>query len=132
VALFYDWWSIFVRLAEPDWHREAITSRPLLLHAIASRAKHARQTTITISSLHAQAIPAARALHAVALFLRGFVANAEQLTHLQRWRAILARASRPSSRAGHCACRRASPPPDATHGRKTPRLESAINANCGF
>jgi hypothetical protein len=33
VALFYDWWNIFVRLAEPDWHREAITSRPLLLRA---------------------------------------------------------------------------------------------------
>jgi len=92
VALIYDWWSIFVRLAEPDWHREAITSRPLLLHAIASRVKHARQTTITISSLHAQAIPAARALRAVALFLRELVASAEQLTHLQRWRAILARA----------------------------------------
>jgi hypothetical protein len=29
VALFYVWWNIFVRLAEPDWHREAITSRPL-------------------------------------------------------------------------------------------------------
>jgi hypothetical protein len=92
VALIYDWWSIFVRLAEPNWHREAITSRPLLLHAIASRVKHARQTTITISSLHAQAIPAARALRAVALFLRELVASAEQLTHLQRWRAILARA----------------------------------------
>src|SRR5271167_3346867 len=41
VALFYDWWSIFVRLAEPDWHREAVTSRPLLLHAIAERVRHA-------------------------------------------------------------------------------------------
>jgi hypothetical protein len=34
----------------------------------------------------------ARALPAVALFLRGLVANAEQLTQLQRWRANLARA----------------------------------------
>jgi len=37
IALFYDWWSIFVRLVEPDRHMEAITSRPLLLHAIATR-----------------------------------------------------------------------------------------------
>jgi hypothetical protein len=36
VALFYDWWNIFVRLIEPDRHMEAITSRPLLLHAIAT------------------------------------------------------------------------------------------------
>ena len=82
VALFYDWWSIFVRLAEPDRHMEAITSRPLLLHAIATRVRHARQTTITMASSHAKAVPAARALRAVALFLRELVKNAEQLTEL--------------------------------------------------
>ena len=42
VALFYDWGNILVRLAEPDRHREAVTSRPLLLHAIAERGRHAR------------------------------------------------------------------------------------------
>ena len=92
VALFYDWWNIFVRLAEPDWHREAITSRPLLLHAIAERVRHARQTTIKIASMHARSVPAAEALRAVAMFLRGLVKSAEQLTDLQRWREILARA----------------------------------------
>ena len=86
VALFYDWWNIFVRLAEPDWHREAITSRPLLLHAIAERVRHARQTTIKIASTHARSVPAAHALRAVAAFLRGLVGSAEQLTDLQRWR----------------------------------------------
>ena len=94
VALFYDWWNIFVRLAEPSWHREAITSRPLLLHAIAERVRHARQTTIKIASTHAQAAPAAQALRAVASFLRGLVRNAEQLTDPQRWREILSRAFR--------------------------------------
>src|SRR6266545_3020911 len=92
VALFYDWWNIFVRLAEPDRHMEAITSRPLLLHAIATRARHARQTTITIASSHARSIPVAKALHAVALFLRDLTKNAEQLTSLQRWRTILSKA----------------------------------------
>jgi len=92
VALFYDWWNIFVRLAEPDWHREAITSRPLLLHAIAERVRHARQTTIRIASTHARSVPAAEALRAVAQFLRGLVKNAEQLTVLHRWREILSRA----------------------------------------
>jgi hypothetical protein len=33
VALISNWWSLFVRLADPDHHREVITSRPLLLHA---------------------------------------------------------------------------------------------------
>jgi hypothetical protein len=92
IALFYNWWSIFVRLAEPRWHREAITSRPLFLTAIATRTRHARQTTIRVTSAHAEAKPAAKALAAVAAFLRGLVENAEQLTRMQKWRAILSRA----------------------------------------
>ena len=75
VALFYNWWNIFVRLAEPDWHREAITSRPLLLHAIATRSRHARQTTLTIASAHAKSVPAAKALRAVAMFLRALASK---------------------------------------------------------
>ena len=92
LGLFYNWWNIFVRLAEPDFHREAITSRPLFLTAIATRTRHARQTTIRVTSSHAKAEPAARALAAVAAFLRGLAKNAEQLTRLQKWRAILSRA----------------------------------------
>jgi hypothetical protein len=94
LALFYDWWNIFVRLVDPDLHREAITSRPLFLSAIATRTRHARQTTIRVTSSHAKAKPAARALAAVANFLRGLAQNAEQLTCLQKWRAILSRAFR--------------------------------------
>ncbi len=41
---------------------------------------------------HAKAKPAAKALAAVAAFLRGLTKNAEQLTRLQTWRAILSRA----------------------------------------
>src|SRR5215469_7987431 len=37
VALIYNWWSLFVRLADPDQHREVNTSRPLLLQAIARK-----------------------------------------------------------------------------------------------
>ncbi len=92
LALFYNWWNIFVRLADPSLHREAITSRPLFLTAIATRTRHARQTTIRVTSSHAKAEPAARALAAVAAFLRGLARNAEQLTRLQTWRAILSRA----------------------------------------
>ena len=92
IALIYDWWNIFVRLVDPSLHREAITSRPLFLSAIATRTRHARQTTIRVTSSHAKAKPAAKALEAVAEFLRSLTKNAEQLTRLQRWRAILSRA----------------------------------------
>jgi hypothetical protein len=91
-ALVYDWWNIFVRLVDPNLHREAITSRPLFLSAIATRTRHARQTTIRVASSHAKAKPVARALEAVAAFLRGLTESAEQLARLQTWRAILSRA----------------------------------------
>jgi hypothetical protein len=29
VALAFNWWNLFVRLADPNHHREAITSRPV-------------------------------------------------------------------------------------------------------
>jgi hypothetical protein len=69
-----------VHLAYPRFHREAITSRPLFLLAIATRTRHARQTTIRVTSSHAKAKPAARVLAEVAAFLRGRAESAEQLT----------------------------------------------------
>jgi Transposase DDE domain group 1 len=94
VALVYDWWNLFTRLAEPDKHLEAITSRPLLLTAIAERIRHARQTTLRIASSHGDGAWAAGALARVAGFLRGLVEAAEQLTPLQRWYRILSHALR--------------------------------------
>ena len=92
VALFYNWWNLFVRLAEPDKHLEAITSRPLLLAALGERVRHARQTTLRIASTHARAGWARAALDSVARFLRQLIDTAEQLTADQRWSQILAQA----------------------------------------
>ena len=94
IALIYNWWNLFVRLAEPDKHLEAITSRPLLLSAIAERSRHARQTTLRVASSHAKAGWAASVLSGIARFLRELVQSAEQLTADQRWRRILAHAVR--------------------------------------
>ena len=94
VALVYNWWNIFVRLAEPDKHLEAITSRPLLLAGIAERTRHGRQTTLRIASTHGRAGWAERVLAGVARFLRGLIDAAEQLTADQRWVRILAHAVR--------------------------------------
>ena len=45
VALIYNWWSLFVRLANPEARREAITSRPWLMSSVGRRTEHAGQTT---------------------------------------------------------------------------------------
>ncbi len=69
VALIYNWWSLFARLGEPEHHREAITTRPLLLTAIARRTQHAGQVTLTISSTHGKQHLARRAYLRIAGFL---------------------------------------------------------------
>ena len=94
VALVYNWWNIFVRLAEPHKHLEAITSRPLLLAGIAERTRHGRQTTLRITSTHGKAGWAERVLTGVARFMRELIEAAEQLTPDQRWARILAHAVR--------------------------------------
>jgi hypothetical protein len=133
VALFYNWWNI-ARLAEPDRHMEAITSRPLLLHAIATRVRHARQTTITIASSHAKSVPVAKALHSVASFLRDLTKNAEQLTSLQQWRAILSKAFEVFLNGRQLRLPPRLAQVDATKGRKTSPEERRpiFNFNCGF
>jgi hypothetical protein len=92
VALFYNWWNLFVRLADPNHHREAITSRPLLLQAIGRQTRHAGQTTITITSSHGDHQSAQKALTRIAQFFLELRNTAEQLTPIDRWYRILSEA----------------------------------------
>jgi len=94
VALVYNWWSLFTRLADPEHHREAITTRPLLLSAIARRTQHAGQVTLTISSTHGMRDKARRAYVRIAGFLSELRENAEQLDPLEKWYRILSEALR--------------------------------------
>jgi hypothetical protein len=94
VALVYNWWSLFARLADPEHHREAITARPLLLSAIARRTQHAGQVTLTISSTHGMRDKARAAYVRIAGFLARLRENAEQLDPLEKWYRILSEALR--------------------------------------
>ena len=91
-ALVYNWWSLFVRLADPNQHTEAITSRPLLLHAPARQTRHGGQTRLTISHPHAEAAWVEAACREIAGFFKLLRQTAEQLTALQRWCCVLSRA----------------------------------------
>jgi len=94
VALVYNWWNLFVRLAQPKKHAEAITSRPLLLHGVARQTKHAGQTTLTITSSHARSQAVQSALRALTAFLELLKDSAEQLRPLNRLRIITQQAFR--------------------------------------
>ncbi len=92
VALVANWWNLFVRLADPDHHREAITSRPLLLTAIGRQTQHARRTTLHVSSPHGRHRWARHAFTRIAAFFTTLRQTAEQLTPLDRWYRILSQA----------------------------------------
>jgi len=94
VALIYNWWNLFVRLAQPKKHAEAITSRPLLLHGVARQTKHAGQTTLTITSSHARSQAVQSALRTLSRFLELLKDSAEQLRPLDRLRLITQQAFR--------------------------------------
>lgn len=92
VALIYDWWTLFARLVDPDRHTEAITSRPLLLHAVARETRHAGQTTLNVTSSHGRSPAVRRAFDRLVDFFRTLDNNAEHLTAVERWCRILSRA----------------------------------------
>ncbi|MCW5551096.1 MAG: transposase [Verrucomicrobiae bacterium] len=88
VALIYNWWSLFVRCVEPQRPREAVTSRPLMLSAIGREVRHAGQTTVVLTSTHAEASRVQRLLTEVSLFLSGLRNTAEQLSPARCWERI--------------------------------------------
>ena len=93
VALVYNWWSLFVRLASGR-HHEAITSRPLLLNGVARQTKHAGQTVLTITNHHAKSSAVQSVLQELNAFLKHLKSNAEQLDVAGRMKLIIQRAFR--------------------------------------
>jgi hypothetical protein len=87
-AIFFNWWNLFVRSADPGNPREALTSRPLLLHAVGQVVKSGRQVSLRLTSSHGDRAQAQRMLTRLSLFLSGVLNAAEQLTCAQRWERI--------------------------------------------
>lgn len=89
VALVYNWWSWYCRLAHPQAHLEAITSRPLMLAAIGKVTEHAGQKKLLLTTTHA-AVAQVKALVAnVQAGLELIRVTAPQLTQAARWRALV-------------------------------------------
>lgn len=92
IALIYNWWTLFVRLANPDTHLEAITSRPLLLSSVGRLTETGRQKRLTITSQHNQHKTMEAAYRRVAQFFNLLKTIAPQLTRKECWRQILMKA----------------------------------------
>ena len=92
IALIYNWWNIFVRLAEPDKHLEAITSRPLLLSSVGKLTETSRQKTLTITHAHGRAEAVRKTCQRIQHFFDELKTNAPQLSELDCWCRILSEA----------------------------------------
>lgn len=87
-ALVYNWWSLFCRLADANHHREAITTRPTLLHGVIRQTSHSNQRTLTITSTNGNKTAIATFFSRVGQWLARMIANAEQWTSAQRWESM--------------------------------------------
>lgn len=89
VALIYNWWSWYVRLAHPATRLEAITSRPLLLAGVARLMQHAGQSRLLLTMTHAAGDLIKSMVTNVRKGLDTILATAPQLTKRERWTALV-------------------------------------------
>jgi hypothetical protein len=89
VALVYNWWSWYCRAAQPGARMEATTSRALLLAGVGRAVKHAGQTTLYLTPMHAAKDKLMALLANIRAALSHVRAVAEQLPHANRWTAFL-------------------------------------------
>ena len=89
VALIYNWWSWYVRLAHPKSRLEAISSRPLLLSGVARLTQHAGQSRLLLTLTHAASDQIKAMIANVRKGLDTILAAAPQLPKAQRWQALV-------------------------------------------
>jgi hypothetical protein len=92
IALVCNWWNLFVRLAIPEKHHEAITSRPLLLSSIGRLTEHGRQMKMVVTSTHGDIEKQKGAYRRLIHFFNELKFAAQQLTSTECWNLILAKA----------------------------------------
>ena len=89
MALIYNWWSWYVRLAHPKTRLEAITSRPKLLAAVGKMTSHGGQQKVLLTITHEAAAQIKRLVANVHAGLRHVMEIAPQLDKPQRWFALV-------------------------------------------
>src|SRR5664279_223031 len=89
VALVYNWWSWYCRAAKSEARMEAITSRALLLAAVGRATKHAGQTTLYLTPMHAAKTTLMLLIANIRAALSHVRRVAEQSPTADRWKTLL-------------------------------------------
>lgn len=85
VALVYNWWSWYARMANPGARLEAVTSRPLLLAAVGRKVEHAGQSKLYLTPIHAAGEELKGMVANIREGLQQVKASAEQLWACKLW-----------------------------------------------
>lgn len=89
-ALVYNWWTLFARLViGGSRHREAITTRPMLLNAVGRQTSHGRKLQLTITPTNARGNQMRNLLMVVHQLLQSLLSSAEQLNSRERWQRLV-------------------------------------------
>lgn len=89
VGLVYNWWNIFCRLAEPEKHQEAITSRKLYQNTIGRLVRTKNTRKFYVTAVGEEATKVMLKLTRISRFISNKISTATQLTKEQKWAAIL-------------------------------------------
>ena len=89
VGLVYNYWNIFCRLAEPDKHLEAVSSRKLFQNTVGRLTKTGNRRIFYVSAVGAKAEQVLEQFTRISKFISSLVSTATQLTKEQIWAGIL-------------------------------------------
>ena len=91
VALFYNWWNLYVRFFDEEHHREAIRSRPMLMQGVGRQVQSGGQRTVKVSILHEKQDCITRAVTQISKELQQIRSITEQWNSTQCWTLLLTR-----------------------------------------
>ncbi len=91
VALFYNWWNLYLCFYDEEHHREAIRSRPMLMAGVGRQVQSGGRRTVRVSNLHEKGDLIAHAVTRISKELQEFIAITERWTVTDRWTVILTR-----------------------------------------
>lgn len=89
VALIYNWWKLYLRMALGPENGEALTARAQFQHGIARQTRHAGQSKLKLMSMHGKGWKFAQLQDRISERLRAFRASSEQLAQREYWRLLL-------------------------------------------
>jgi phosphopantetheinyl transferase (holo-ACP synthase) len=91
VALFYNWWNLYVRFFDEERHREAIRSRPMLMQGVGRQVQSGGQRTVKVSIVHEKGEMIASAVAAVSRELHHIRSITERWSTRECWALVLTR-----------------------------------------